>query len=485
MRENNPYANRTWVWTYDGAGNIRSRTEHPYTTDEPSVVLDTVLYDYPGEDSGWGDLLLSYGDRVFVYDSCGNLTEDNDANGRNNRTYEWSQGRQLSAATVDDHRWTYTYDANGMCTRRMLHDYVGYIYEYNGTQLSALKFLYYDLRFTYDAAGRPLTLTFHHGENCGNDFNVACRSDCGTYYYVTNLQGDVVAILDETGTVVVEYTYDAWGKLLTTEGTLKDTLGYINPLRYRGYVYDHVTGFYYLQSRYYDPEIGRFISADSVMSDVGGDMLGSNLFAYCLNNPVNRTDPNGNWSMPNWLKITIGVAATVAAVVVAVGTGGAAAPVLIGVAASAIGGAAFGAISHRVTTGSWEGADKAAWDGAVDGLMTGGLCALGGAIVGGAVRTIKNAKSGITIGKLGTFEDIAKLGQTRRYSGLKEYDAISRIVGEKTAEKVAWWQNKCVVKGVMALKGAIYDCGGPVTGFYAREIALTKGYQFLYNVWLM
>ncbi len=117
--------------------------------------------------------------------------------------------------------------------------------------------------------------------------------------------------------------------------------------------------------------------------------------------------------------------------------------------------------------------------------MTGGLCALGGSVVGGATRTIKNAKSGITIGKVGSFEDVAALTKTRHYSGLKEFNFIKNVAGQKTAETVGWWQNKCVVKGVMTLKGPIYDCGGALTGAYAKEVALTKDYQYLYNIWLM
>ena len=246
------------------------------------------------------------------------------------------------------------------------------------------------------------------------------------------------------------------------------------------------SGLYYLQSRYYDPEIGRFINADDIdYLGADGSPLSYNLFAYCMNNPVNRFDVNGNWSLPNWAKVAIGAVATVAAVAVTVATGGAAAPVLIGVAASTIGGAAVSAVNHRVTTGSWEGAGKAALDGAADGFMTGGLCALGGSVVGGAARTIKNAKSGITIGKTGQFEKVAELAKTRHYSGLKEFNFIKKVAGQKAAETVGWWQNKCVVKGVMALKGAIYDCGGALTGAYAKEVALTKGYQYLYNVWLM
>lgn len=90
------------------------------------------------------------------------------------------------------------------------------------------------LEFTYDASGAPQTVT------CGNT----------TYLYVTNLQGDVLAILDSTGNTVVQYSYDAWGNLLSTTGSMANTLGGSNPLRYRGYIYDTETGFYYLQSCY-------------------------------------------------------------------------------------------------------------------------------------------------------------------------------------------------------------------------------------------
>ena len=93
-----------------------------------------------------------------------------------------------------------------------------------------------------------------------------------TYYYVTNLQGDVIAILDSTGTMVVNYHYDAYGVLLQTGGTMAATLGILNPLTYRGYVYDHETGLYYLQSRYYNPTIRQFISPDAFVSTGQGYM---------------------------------------------------------------------------------------------------------------------------------------------------------------------------------------------------------------------
>lgn len=101
------------------------------------------------------------------------------------------------------------------------------------------------------------------------------------------------------------------------------------------------------------------------------------------------------------------------------------------------------------------------------------------------MRTISRAKAGITIGKCGNFDDIAKMSNTQWYKGLKEFKLIEKLFGEKVALDIGWWQNKWVVKGVMALKGAIYDCGGQLTGAYAKEVALTKGYEFLYNIWLL
>ncbi|QAT48630.1 RHS repeat-associated core domain-containing protein [Caproiciproducens sp. NJN-50] len=102
--------------------------------------------------------------------------------------------------------------------------------------------------------------------------------------------------------LLVEYEYDAWGKLLSVTGDEADTIGVQNPFRYRGYYYDSETGLYYLNSRYYDPETGRFINADdvSVLGATQGDVLGANLFAYCGNNPVVNSDPNGNLRIPAW-----------------------------------------------------------------------------------------------------------------------------------------------------------------------------------------
>ncbi len=104
----------------------------------------------------------------------------------------------------------------------------------------------------------------------------------------------MTGLVNASGTRVVTYTYDAWGNPLSTSGTMASTLGSVNPLRYRGYVYDTETGLYYLQSRYYNPGWGRFINADAYLS-AGGEFASNNMFAYCENNPVVRKDNEGEF----------------------------------------------------------------------------------------------------------------------------------------------------------------------------------------------
>ena len=137
-----------------------------------------------------------------------------------------------------------------------------------------------ELHFFYDAQSRPAKV------NCNGVI----------YTFVHNLQGDIVGIIDNAGTLVVEYKYDAWGKLLSTTGTLVDTLGKRNPFRYRGYVYDDDTELYYLRSRYYRPVWGRFLNADTVIG-AAGELFSHTLYAYCSNSPVGSNDPSGHMSM--------------------------------------------------------------------------------------------------------------------------------------------------------------------------------------------
>ena len=140
------------------------------------------------------------------------------------------------------------------------------------------------LDFTYDNVGMPYSLIYNNG------------TTTATYYYITNLQGDVMYLVDANGVQVAAYDYDPYGKIITATGDFAE----INPLRYRGYYYDSETGFYYLQSRYYDPEISRFINGDKYSATATG-FLGYNMFAYCNNNPIIAADYDGEW-----LNIVIG-----------------------------------------------------------------------------------------------------------------------------------------------------------------------------------
>ncbi len=130
------------------------------------------------------------------------------------------------------------------------------------------------------------------GRICG--FTYSQNGGNAIYYkYIRNAQGDVTHIVNQYNTVIAAYTYDTWGKLVSIkDGNGTDitnntsSIGYINPIRYRGYYYDNESGFYYLQSRYYDPMMGRFINADSHLN-IGDGPLGCNLLVYCGNDPVN------------------------------------------------------------------------------------------------------------------------------------------------------------------------------------------------------
>ena len=178
----------------------------------------------------WGDLLTAYNGTAIQYDGSGNPCV------HGSTRYTWEHGRRLESMTMNNVTWTYTYNNAGLRTGRT-NGSTTYSYVYNGSQLVRMVKDGKIIDFTYDASGTPLTMTYN-----GN-----------TYYYVVNLQGDVEGLLDEDGNRVVTYFYTAYGqgKYIANEHPLTNTLVNINPLGYRGYVFDVGTGLYYLQSRYY------------------------------------------------------------------------------------------------------------------------------------------------------------------------------------------------------------------------------------------
>ena len=267
-RENNQVTNQTVTYEYDVWGNILDKKIYAYTTTDDLTGLTYTLVPYAYTNTAWGDQLTSYNGQAITYDNMGNPTS------YRGYTFGW-RGKQLTSASNGTNSLTFEYNEDGLRQKKTV-DNVDTDYFYNGSVLIGMlrgqsKFL-----FSYDANGNVVSVDFNGTE----------------YYYLRNAQGDIVKLIDASGASVVEYTYDTWGKEVQTTGSLAGTLGSFQPFRYRGYVYDEETGLYYLQSRYYDPTTGRFISADTLLS-TGQGVLGHNAYAYCGNNPISYVDISG------------------------------------------------------------------------------------------------------------------------------------------------------------------------------------------------
>ena len=276
VRADSAAQNKSFVYTYDAGGNILSVKEYAYTTGALGTAVKTTAYGYT--DGTWKDLLTSYAGQSITYDGIGNPLSYRDG-----LSMTWRNGRELASLTKNGVTASYLYDESGLRTKKTVggvvtnyHVINGVLYgEYTGS---------HRLLYMFDEAGTRYSFLYNGS----------------TYYYVFNGQGDVIGITDGTGNMLARYTYDAWGKPLTiTDGAGTDVSGNaahianVNPFRYRGYYYDKESGLYYLQSRYYDPVVGRFINADSSIHS--SSLVGMNVFAYCGNSPINYVDPTGEW----------------------------------------------------------------------------------------------------------------------------------------------------------------------------------------------
>ena len=243
-------------YTYDSRGNMTSKTVDGETTE----------FSY---DNMWWDQLVSVNGEPLTYDANGNLTSYGE------RSYEWSNGKQLSQITDGENTYSYSYDENGIRWKKKVN---GTDIRINtvGGRVTAQRTGLTSMFFQYDRNGTPFGFIYEKKQ----------------YFYITNLSGDVVGITDADGNKIAEYTYDEWGKLLDITAT-DMSLAKLNPLRYRGYYYDNETGYYYLQSRYYDPELGRFISSDGFEYIDTSNRLNSNAYIYCWNCPTAFEDADG------------------------------------------------------------------------------------------------------------------------------------------------------------------------------------------------
>ena len=283
IREDDQIAGKTTLYSYNAAGNMTKREIYSYTTGTPTGTPQTIDYTY---NTHWYDQMTQCGDQSVTYDDAGYPTMYKGI------LMNWQQGNQLGYTLRDGVFCYYEYDENGYRTKKtsktMTNDIINsYEYMLDGNKIVAHKAMNGSITwFHYDPSGRPVALTdsFNH-----------------KYYYFYNAMGDVLGLYDENGDVAVRYAYDAWGKLLSvTDGSgnpLADSsdagkAAKANPFRYRCYVYDDETGLYFLNGRYYDPETGRYISTRNDI-DTSHGVIGTNLYNYCLNNPVNYSDPTG------------------------------------------------------------------------------------------------------------------------------------------------------------------------------------------------
>ena len=250
-------------YAYDSRGNITNKNVNGTST--------TFTY----SNSDWKDELTAVNGTPLTYDENGNVLTYGD------KSFIWNTGRNLASIVDGDNEYSYTYDENGIRTSKTVNGITTsyntkdgvILYQTDGTDT---------LYFQYDTSGVPLGFIWNGTQ----------------YFYITNQMGDVISITDVQGNELAQYSYDEWGNTLSTSD---NDIANINPLRYRGYYYDNETSYYYLQSRYYDPCICRFINADDteIAKTWKNDKFSNNLYLYCNNDPINYSDYTGYYSARN------------------------------------------------------------------------------------------------------------------------------------------------------------------------------------------
>lgn len=358
--------NNSYSYSYDATGNISGivRVENGKAT------ITRLYYDTT---SGWYDRLIKVGSTDITYSDTAPGLPVSYYNGKNSFTFTWDDQGRLYSTTANSKPVAYQYDINGLRTFKR-YGINNYYFYYDGDRLLAQKWGSKNIHFYYDENDSIYSFSYYDG------------SSYSKYYLFKNLQGDVVEIRNNHNEIVANYLYDPYGNIISiTDANGNDIsadtthIAYINPIRYRSYYYDVETGFYYLQSRYYDPAIGRFISADDP------DFLGAvdnpaslNLFIYCMNNPVNMSDEGGN--LP-WF------------------------------VASAITGALFDTAVYLIGSAisgeeiSLKGVGKAALAGAISGVALGAI-GKGVKAVSSTIKATKAAKY-----TTGTINQIGKIGE--------------------------------------------------------------------------
>ena len=288
--------NGTWYsYSYDANNNLTKIKKR--VPNGPPMTMPYIDYSYNEKNQ-----LTSYSKegttKYYAYDNMGNPVKYGVSSATATGNLAWTQGNKLSSGNYNGNNFSYKYNADGLRYEKTVNGITTRMY-LEGDKVIAEEKL--------DASGTVTSTKYYVYDQTG----IAGMVYNGqTYYFLKNLFGDVIAIYNSSGSQVASYAYDVWGN---ESYTYSSGVGAENPFRYRGYYYDNETGFYYLQSRYYDPEICRFISADNLellpdLSQVPGQL---NLYAYCNNNPVNYTDPSGEILLSTAILIGLGIGAAV------------------------------------------------------------------------------------------------------------------------------------------------------------------------------
>ncbi len=271
IKEYNYDTNKVIEYEYDNSGNILKVTIIDINSNK---ILETNTYEYTN--SNWSDQLTKYNNENITYDEIGNPTTIG------NKSLTWINGRSLNTYKDPTKNLDiqYKYDADGIRISKIV----------NGEET---KYYLEDDDIIYEQRGNNIIYYLYDLTGI-----IGLEYNGNTYYYIKNIQDDIIGILNSNYESIVTYEYDSWGKILSikdnkgNEITDNNNIGLINPFRYRSYYYDAETELYYLNSRYYSPIWKRFINADEILG-ANKDILGYNLYIYVSNNPVYNYDDNG------------------------------------------------------------------------------------------------------------------------------------------------------------------------------------------------
>ena len=422
------YAPSYIYYSYDNKGNLISISSSDFNINNS--------YSYNDFNELSNENSTGFGQIVYQYDSYGNIIVISKYDSSEVYTFAYDNFNRLTSVTKSvglDHQETLSF--NGYSFGRPI------VYKNKTLAWDKNELVQYDnVCFTYDGYSRRISKTNNSSRSVSYQYieNILLKEDItinnvthtlkylhnsnnnivgfiynnNVYFYIKDMLNNVIAIVDHSNEVIAKYLYDAYGnhKVLNPDGTehnlVDETfIGNLNPIRYRSYYYDVETKLYYLKSRYYDPEICRFISMDDLSFFDPNKANGLNLYCYCLNNPVMFSDYDG--CAPDWLYWVIGAVVLAGAVALTIVTGGSISPILIGTAVGTVSGVAFGGIDFSSGSFSWS------WDGAAKGFCWGSIAgAIGGAVDMGAstVASTFGSKGVLSVAFRFTSNGLAAMG---------------------------------------------------------------------------